>query len=118
MLLQVNFKTSSSAQIWTWSIYDWNTGMWINLGNTLGAEAGEWTTRVFRIYNLQRYTSPDGRGLRIQLRSNRSSGEIKVDYEALHITYLPLSPTPVPTAPVFHSKRPMIYSSPTATPEP
>ncbi len=106
MLLQINFKgPSSSAQRWTWSAYDWNTGLWIKLGDTVGVKANEWQTLLFRIRQPWPYIS-SAHEVRIQLRSDNSNGDAKLDYEALHITYLPVPATPTLVPPITTPKRP------------
>jgi hypothetical protein len=86
-LLQVNFNgPDASIQNWTWSIYDWKKGIWINLGDTIGSTANEWNSLTIRVRNIQRYISA-GHEVRIQLLSSNDNGDLKVDYEAFHITY-------------------------------
>ena len=97
MLLQVNFKGDISTT-WTWSAYDWKSAQWIELGNSIGAKAGVWKTFLFPIRQPWRYISSKGE-IRIQLKSDNASGDAKIDYEALHLTYLsiPATATPLPT---------------------
>ena len=111
MLLQTNFKgPSSSIQTWTWSIYDRNANLWIPIGDTVGASADQWQMRVIRISQPRRYISA-GREIRIQLRSNNANGNVKIDYEALHITYLSVAATPTSVAPTVPAERPGIASA-------
>jgi hypothetical protein len=111
MLLQVYFKGPASPdQIWTWSIYDWNSGKWIKLGDTLGIGGGQWKTLAFPIRNVRRYVSP-GREIRIQLRSNNSNGDAMIDYGALHVTYRPFINGPGNVAPTTPSRRAGIASA-------
>ncbi|NWG07425.1 MAG: hypothetical protein HXY35_12150 [Chloroflexi bacterium] len=94
LLFQVNFKgPANNIQTWTWSIYDWNTQMWHKIGDTVGSSAGMWTTFTFRVKPLSRYLSTS-REIRVQVRSSNASEDIKLDYEAFHITYIPVAPTP------------------------
>ena len=117
MLLQVNFKSPSSTQIWTWSVYDWNKDLWIKLGDSIGVTVDQWETLLFRIPNPQGFVSPRGE-IRIQLRSSNGDANAKIDYEALHITYLSIPVTPTPMTPVATPKRPGIFSVPMSTPGP
>ncbi len=121
MLLQVNFKVpASSSQVWTWSIYNPTTNMWIKVGDTLGVEADQWQSITFRINQPSKYVSPTNE-IRIQLSSNNADGDIKIDYEALHITYLSIPVISTNIAPVVPSNRPGISSVlnvPIATPRP
>ena len=121
-LFQVNFKgPSNDTQVWSWSIYDWNTQMWHKIGDTLGSDPGKWTTLTFRVKPLSMYISSSGE-IRVQFRSNNSSEDIKLDYEAFHVTYVPFVPTPthgistsVPTKGVFILPT-TVTPSPTNTP--
>jgi len=119
MLMQVNVKGSiSSSQTWTWSAYDWNTKQWNKLGDSVGVNADQWQTLLFRIRYPWRFSSPVGE-IRIQLKSNNANGDAKIDYEAIHITYLSISATPTPVVvPAVTPHRPGISSAPTATPSP
>ena len=103
LLLQVNFKRPATNQIWTWSVYDPASGMWINLGNSVGTTAGQWQSLVLRIPQPWRFVSPTNE-IRIQLRSNNNNGDLKIDYEALHITYL--SDPIMPIEPPVNTRRP------------
>ena len=111
LLLQVNFKgPGASTQTWDWAIYDWNTGQWIKIGDSVGTKANEWQALVFRIRQPWQFISST-REIRIQLKSSNANGDAKVDYAALHITYLPIPATPTPVVPVVTPKRPGISSS-------
>ena len=122
LLFQVNFNgPSTDVQVWTWSIYDWETRMWFKLGDTIGSQPGEWTALTFRVKPLSMYISSSGE-IRVQFRSNNSSEDIKLDYEAFHVTYVPFVPTPthgistsVPTKGVFILPT-TVTPSPTNTP--
>lgn len=111
MLMQINFKgPAPSTQTWTWSIYDWNTHLWVDLGNTGGVSANQWQAIVLIIRDAGRYVS-SGREIRIRLVSNNTNGDAKLDYEALHITYRPGAPGPTPAAPTVPAERPGIASA-------
>ncbi|MFT3892415.1 MAG: choice-of-anchor Q domain-containing protein [Anaerolineales bacterium] len=117
MLLQVNFKAPASPhQVWTWSIYNWSTGMWIPLGDSIGTTPDEWQTLLFHIRQPRRYISAAGE-IRIQLLSENTGGAVKIDYQALHITYLSFPATATPEAPLITSDQPSIFSVP-STPKP
>ena len=110
MLLQVNFKASAApAQNWSFSIYDWKTNLWINVGNTLGTTPGQWNTLTFSIKKFTRYIST-GREVRIRFQSTNASDIAKLDYEALHITYRPVAIAPSPVVPAVPGQRPGIAS--------
>ncbi len=120
MLLQVNFKgPAASTQTWTWAIYDWTTGVWVKLGDNIGSQADQWNALIFHITSIARYVSP-AREIRIRLFSNNQSDDAKIDYQALHVTYEPVEPTPTPAMPTPLSTKakytfPATYT-PTATP--
>jgi predicted outer membrane repeat protein len=110
MLLQVNFKgPASSTQVWTWSIYDPNSGMWIKVGDSIGAEAEQWQSLIFRIRQPWRFVSP-GNEIRVQLKSNNANGDAKIDYQALHVTYLSIPVAATPVRPPITPRRPGTFS--------
>jgi hypothetical protein len=98
LLLQVNFKVENSSQVWTWSLYDWTTGNWVKVGDSIGLQAGAWNNVVFRITNIGRYVS-SSKEIKIRLQSSDASHDLKIDYLALHITYQAVAPTPTPAIP-------------------
>jgi hypothetical protein len=107
-LLQVNINSPNTTdQTWTWSIYDWNSQLWIKLGDTIGATSNEWNTLVFPLRSISQVISPSGE-IRIQLRSSNMGHDLKVDYEALHLTYRPVTVKPRLPAPSTPSNRPGI----------
>jgi hypothetical protein len=107
-LLQVNINSPGAPdQIWTWSVYDWNSQMWIKLGDSIGATPNEWSSMVFTLRNIRRVISSNGE-IRVQLRSSNANHDLKVDYEALHLTYRPLTTKPTLPAPSTPPNRPGI----------
>jgi len=135
-ILQVNFNgPAHTQQLWTWSIYNWTTGQWNKLGDTIGANANVWDMLIFRITGFARYVSSHDE-VRIQLTSNNSDGDVKIDYQALHFTFIPVTPTATrstgtpaatkpaytyantytPTATFTPTNTPTATSTPTATP--
>ncbi len=115
MLLQVNFKTATSAQVWTWSAYDWTTGNWVRVGDSLGSQSNEWNIYLFRIESIARYVSSRGE-IRIRLQSSDQTEDIKIDYQAIHITYEPVEPTPTPVIPTSIPTKPKYTFPATYTP--
>ena len=106
MLLQVNFKgPASTSQVWTWSVYNWNSGQWITLGDSIGTKPNEWKTILFQVRQPWQYISSRGE-IRIQIKSNNADGDAKLDYEGIHITYLSTQATSTPTAPPAVTKYP------------
>ena len=122
LLLQVNFKSPvANTQVWTWSIYNWKSQMWKPVGDTLGSGTGMWETATFTIKTLPMYVAPTGE-IRLQLKSSNSKEDLKVDYEAFHITYIPIAPTPTREMPTSAPTKsgfslPITFTpSPTSTP--
>lgn len=109
MLLQVNFKGTDPSQIWTFSVYDWSAQMWVAIGNTNGTTVNRWNSLTFRIRNITRIVSSSGE-VRIRLQSNNATGDAKLDYEAIHITYYPVAVSPSLTVPVVPGRRPGVTS--------
>jgi len=117
-LFQVNFKgPANDVQIWSWSIYDWNMQMWHKIGDTTGSNPGEWTTLISRVKPLSKYIS-SSREIRVQFKSNNSSGDVKLDYEAFHITYIPFVPTPTRNLPTSAPTKGVLVLPTTVTPSP
>jgi hypothetical protein len=117
MLLQVNFKRTNSSQVWTWSLYDWTTGNWVSVGDSLGSSGNEWNHIIFSVVNTTRFISSAGE-IRVRLSSNDPGDDVKVDYESLHITYEPIEPTPTSAAPTAIPTKPKYNFPATYTPTP
>ena len=122
LLLQVNFKGPDTAsQVWTWSIFDWKSQLWIKVADTIGTQPDVWNDITFRVRNFSSYIS-SSREIRIRLQSNNATADAKLDYQALHITYIPVVSTAtqsiatsVPTKGVFVLPT-TVTPSPTLTP--
>lgn len=118
ILFQVNVKVpDNGTQVWTWSIYDWKTNMWLKVGDTIGTPTGEWTTLTFRIKSLPAYISTSGE-IRVQVQSKNASDDIHLDYEAFHITYVPFVPAPTRGASTFFPTKGVPTLPTTVTPSP
>jgi hypothetical protein len=105
MTLEFNYRAPRpSTQIWSVSIYDWKAKKWIKLGDTSTIlTSSEWLYYTFTLPNFPRYIS-SGNEIRVQLRSNNATEDLKVDYEVIKITTGTLPPatftptyTPSPT---------------------
>jgi glucose/arabinose dehydrogenase len=97
--LQVNFKgADASAQKWSWYIFNWGTRRYVLLGDNTSATADTWSLLTFNLAAFSGFVNPTTREIRVQTRSNNSTGDAKVDYEALILTYK-IPSTPTPTAP-------------------
>ncbi|MFT3893231.1 MAG: hypothetical protein QM730_16500 [Anaerolineales bacterium] len=104
ILLQINYKDPVAANQWIWSVYYWPMKRWVELGDAPGGNS-QWSTLLFRLNTPWKYISSAGE-VRIQLSSDYATSDIKVDYEALHVTYKtsghpndPFVPTVLPDRP-------------------
>ena len=117
MNLVVNYKGPlSSAQKWTWSMYDFSRQIWIGVGTNADAiSATTWARLEFPVANPANMINASGE-IRVMLKSSSLSGDARVDYEAILFTTAS-SPTPTlvpPTATSLPTFTPT--PSPTATP--
>ncbi len=97
--LQVNFKSISSAkQRWVWSIYDWNTKRWVDIGDIVLQNQNNWQMLNFNIATLPQYFSR-GNEIRIQLRSINASSDARIDYQVLQLVTAGQFAQGVPTLP-------------------
>jgi len=109
ILLQVNYKDPDPSQIWIWSVFSWNSKRWVRLGDAAGGNT-QWSTLLFRINNPWLYISSTNE-IHIQLSSNNSTSGLKIDYEALHVTYKSSEPLSEPIVPTVPPDRPGIAST-------
>ena len=104
MLLNINFMaTASSGQQWSWFIYNWANQDWTLLGTSINATANTWTMLTFAAANPYQFVDASGE-IRVRLLSSDASGDAKIDYEAIYLTYqsaatsTSLPPTPTATS--------------------
>ena len=127
-LFQVNFKGSdTSIQSWSWSVFNWSSQLWIPISDTIGTEPNIWNDLTFRVRNFASYISST-REIRIRLQSNNASADAKIDYQAIHLTYLPVAPTATRAVATLISTKgayvfpitftPLPTNTPTITPSP
>ncbi|MFI6324441.1 endo alpha-1,4 polygalactosaminidase [Nonomuraea sp. NPDC050556] len=83
--VQANYRGPSAAeQTWKWSLYDWGTSAWTQVGTNAGAPSwGSWTTLTFNAAG--NYVSGTG-SIRVRLAANNTSDSADVDYEAVTVT--------------------------------
>jgi hypothetical protein len=88
--VEVNYQgPATSAQTWTWEIYDWIHATYVTVGTNAGAsDWGAWKILTFNVSGtLSNYVrSTDGQ-MRVQLVSNNSADSADIDYEAIVVTY-------------------------------
>ena len=114
MQLKVNFWVpTSGTQKWAWSIFNWKNQSWTLVGTATTTTA--WTMLKFDIANPQQYVN-DSNEIQVEVRSSDASGDAKIDYEAIHLSYDNAAPpvnTAVPTSTV--AVIPTAVAAPTAT---
>ena len=96
MRIEVNYQGPiRRQQMWIWSLYNWNTKQWITIGDNAKAVDWEWGVFIFNVANPARYLSTSGE-IRLRLMSSHARTSARLDYEAIHILYTPVTPpTPV-----------------------
>lgn len=94
--LRVNFKGPLvSKQPWIWSLYDFDQGAWVKVGDNTGVTPLIWTMLSFPVSNVTRFVSPTGL-IKLMLHSNNASYDAKIDYEAITASYTPTLWQPTP----------------------
>jgi len=126
MLLNINFmNTGASGQRWSWSIYNWANQDWTLLGTSDKATAKGWNMLVFAAASPDQFVDASGE-IRVRLRSSDTSGDAKIDYEAIYLTYqsaatatsLPPTPTATSVPPTPTPTATSLPPTPTFTPVP
>jgi hypothetical protein len=98
MRIEVDYQGPvRSQQTWVWSLYNWNTKQWAAIGNNSKAINWEWSVLIFNVANPGRYISPSG-AMRLRLGSSNALYSVRLDYEAIHILYTPVTPPPTVNA--------------------
>ena len=126
MLLNINFMTTgASGQRWSWSIYNWANQDWTLLGTSDKATAKGWNMLVFAAASPDQFVDASGE-IRVRLHSSDASGDAKIDYEAIYLTYqsdatatsLPPTPTATSVPPTPTPTATSLPPTPTITPVP
>lgn len=95
--VRVNYKgPAASTQTWAWYAWNWNLSAWKRIGTNAAAAAGRWTALRFSVSGPRAYINGATGEIRIRLVSSNASGNAKLDYEAILLSYTG-TPTPVPT---------------------
>ena len=95
--VKVNYKgPAASAQAWSWFAWNWSTSAWTRVGANSAARANIWTVMTFVVPNPRAYVRNATGEIRVLLLSGDASGNAKLDYEAILVSYINL-PTPTPT---------------------
>jgi len=93
--IKVNYKGPvQSSQRWGWSLYNWMLKTWTNVGdNSPVTSATAWTSLSFSRTNVAPFMDGTGK-IRLLLQSGNSTGNAKLDYESISLTYNAPFPTP------------------------
>jgi hypothetical protein len=112
--LLVNYKSNTSGNQ-TWSIYDWSSRSWVQLGTIrTNRRDSQWRTVELQIQNARQYISASNE-IRIQLRLSNTKGDVNIDYAVLKVTYGSSLPSPTLIAPTA-TFMPMFTATATAAP--
>ncbi len=88
---------AAAQQTWTWSLYDWATSSWTQIGTNAGAPSwGSWKLLTFSAGGG--FVSSTG-SIRVRLAANNTSDSADVDYEAVTVTSGSSSDTTPPSTP-------------------
>ncbi len=91
--LQIKVKvklTTPAIQRWQWRLYDWQARSWIKAGDTVSVQTSTWKSLIFSISNSPaRFVGTDG-AIRMSFASTNSTGNARIDYESITVTYNPL----------------------------
>jgi hypothetical protein len=83
----VNYKGLPKAnQRWLWSLYDWTVKKWVYIGDNTGAKNNTWFGVTFSTTLPKRFISAS-REIRLLLQSGNASGNAKLDFESVNVTY-------------------------------
>ena len=96
MQVKVNYQGPlSSAQTWTWQLFNWSTNAYVTVGTNSVDTSGwaSWQVLTFSATGtLANYIRASDGQIRVQLLSNNHTDNVDIDYEAVLVTY---STTPV-----------------------
>ncbi len=89
--VEANFKgPAPAAQSWAWYLFDWSKPGWVRVGDDAGVIANLWQLLVFpKIASPARFVEVSSRQIRLLLISDNATGDAKLDYEALVVSYNP-----------------------------
>lgn len=96
----VNYKgLTKASQRWLWSLYDWTTSKWVYVGDNASAKLNTWAVITFPTTLPKRFISAS-RAIRVLVQSNNATGNAKLDFESVNVTYTtPSTPTRTSTVP-------------------
>ncbi len=93
--VKVNYKGPAAvAQLWSWYAWNWDTAAWTWIGNNAAAVANTWTVMKFSVLSPRAYINATTKEIRIRVVSSNDTGNAKLDYEAILLSY---TNTPVPS---------------------
>ncbi len=98
--VKVNYKGPlKTSQAWSWFLYDWPAAKWVLVGNNANASLNTWSLLIFPTSSPKRFISAT-REIRLLMKSNNNTGNAKLDYESINVTYS-VPPTPVSGSSVY-----------------
>jgi hypothetical protein len=110
--LKVNYKGSAfTSQEWSWSLFNWTNQEWISIGTNESAGSDTWTILNFQTTQPSQFISSTAE-IQVQLQSNNSSGDAKIDFETIELTYGASNLVDTPTA----TSTEVVANAPTSTP--
>lgn len=117
IVLQVNIKGGTTSKQ-TWSIYDWSKKKWVVLDIAKTSRGDDrWQMLEFQIPYQKSYVS-SGYEVRIQLQLSETKTGVKIDYEAIKVTFGSSVPSPTATLPPVTFTPTVMPPSPTPTVKP
>ncbi len=93
--VRVNYRGPLSAnQNWSWWLYDYSRGSYVKIGDNARVTANRWTLLTFSAGNAARFISP-GSQIKLLTQSNNTSGDARIDFEAIDALYSTITSGPV-----------------------
>ena len=87
MTVKVNYKGPAQVgQRWSWFLYDWTAAKWVLLGDNASATTNIWKVMTFSAASPKRFVNAS-RAIRVSLQSNNATGNAKLDFESVNVTY-------------------------------
>lgn len=78
---------ATASQTWTWSLYNWTTAAWTNVGtNATAPDWGAWKALTFASPASASVFVSSAGAIRVRLLSSNASDSANLDYESLLVT--------------------------------
>jgi hypothetical protein len=76
-----------SSQLWSWYLYNWALKAYVKIGdNSSVSSSASWTSLTFNAASAARFVNAT-RNIRLLLKSSNNTGNAKLDFEAITVTY-------------------------------